>query len=114
MNDEPDVEVLPEEVPLGQYGENESLLIVIDELEKSPSQFARTVINEIKAIQSRYVLLRLDRDNWRKDYENEKSLCDKLFDCLIAYKDGTSSDEEQSRKREVALYEYGLKRRGLL
>lgn len=103
-----------EEIPMGQSGENESLLLVIEELQKSPSQFAQVVINEIKSLQSRYVLLRLDRDNWRKDYENEKNLSDKLFDCLNAYKNGSASNMDEAQKREVVLYEYGLKRRGLI
>lgn len=114
MNDESEIETLPEEVPMGQSGENESLLILIDELQKSPSGFAQTVINEIKALQSRYVLLRLDRDNWRKDYQAERSLSDRLFDCVDAYKKGTAGNMEEAQKREVVLYEYDLKRRGLL
>ena len=114
MSDDLEIDILPEEVPMGQSGENESLLILMDELKKSPSPLAQTVINEIKALQSRYILLRLDRDNWRKDYEYERSLSDKLFDCLDSFRTGTSNDEEESRKREVVLYEYGLKRRGLM
>lgn len=114
MNDNMESDPLPEELPVGYGGENESLLLVIDELLKSPSDFARTVVNEIKALQSRYVLLRLDRDNWRKDYEYERNLCDQLFDCLAAYKNGNAMNEDEARKREVVLYEYALKRRGLL
>lgn len=122
MNTEQENGFLPEELPedaleetlMGQSGENESLLLVIEELQKSPSQFAQVVINEIKSLQSRYVLLRLDRDNWRKDYENEKNLCDKLFDCLSAYRNGSALGMEEAQKREVVLYEYGLKRRGLI
>lgn len=114
MSDQPIIDALPEEVPIEQSGENESLLILIDELQKSPNQFAQTVINEIKALQSRYVLLRLDRDNWRKDYQAERSLSDRLFDCVDAYKKGTAGNMEEAQKREVVLYEYDLKRRGLL
>lgn len=114
MMDEQNTEVLPEEISMGQAGENESLVILLDELQKSPSQFAQTIINEIKALQSRYVLLRLDRDNWRKDYESERLLSDKLHDCLYAFKIDTAQDFEESKKRELVLHEYTLKRRGLL
>ena len=114
MTDEQSTEVLPEEIPLEQSGENESLIIVLDELQKSPSQFAQTIINEIKALQSKYVLLRLDRDNWRKDYEAERLLSDKLHDCLYAFKIETAGDFEEAKKREIVLHEYSLKRRGLL
>lgn len=114
MNDEQNSEEIVEPPSRGQSGENESLLILLDELEKSPSQFAKTVINEIKALQSRYVLLRLDRDNWRKDYEHERSLADRFFDCLTAYKNGTAEEPDESRKREVVMYEYDLKRRGIM
>lgn len=114
MNNNTESDLTPDEISASYGGENESLLIVIDELLKSPSDFAKTIVNEIKALQSRYVLLRLDRDNWRKDYEYERNLSDQLFDCLAAYKNGTATDEEETRKREVVLYEYALKRRGLL
>jgi len=114
MSDDIEIEETAEVELPGQSGENESLLLVIDELQKSPSQFALTVVNEIKALQSRYVLIRLDRDNWRKDYETERNLADRLFDVLSATPNGSAEEFEHAKTKQTLIHEYRLRRGGYM
>ena len=58
----------------------EEKIDIIEELKKSPGLFATVVINEIKALRDNNVLIRLDRDNWRSDYQKERDIADLLFD----------------------------------
>jgi len=82
---------------------------IIEELKKSPSPFAQTVINEIKALRDNNVLLRLDRDNWRSDYQKERDLADELYDVVkMEY-----IDPDYAAKYASAVNNHRARRRGL-
>ena len=81
---------------------------IIEELKKSPSPFAQTVINEIKALRDNNVLLRLDRDNWRNDYQKERDLADELYDVVrMEY-----TDQSYAEKYASAINNHRARRRG--
>ena len=81
---------------------------IIEELRKSPSPFAVTVINEIKALRDHNVLLRLDRDNWRNDYQKERDLADELYDVVrMEY-----TDQSYAEKYSSAVTNHRARRRG--
>jgi len=86
----------------------EDQLDIIEELRKSPSPFAQTVINEIKALRDNNVLLRLDRDNWRNDYQKERDLADELYDVVrMEY-----TDQSYAEKYASAVKNHRARRRG--
>ena len=85
----------------------EEKIDIIEELKKSPGLFATVVINEIKALRDNNVLIRLDRDNWRSDYQKERDIADLLFDVV-------GMDEEEDgyiEKCSAAILEYTKRRR---
>lgn len=85
----------------------EDQIDIIEELKKSPSQFAVIVINEIKALRDNNILIRLDRDNWRNDYQKERDLADMLFDVVGMDKAADGYIEKCS----AAIAEYTKRRR---
>ncbi len=86
----------------------EDQIDIIEELRKSPSPFAQTVINEIKALRDHNVLLRLDRDNWRNDYQKERDLADELYDVVrMEY-----TDQSYAEKYASAVTNHRARRRG--
>ena len=86
----------------------EDQIDIIEELKKSPSPFAQTVINEIKALRDNNVLLRLDRDNWRNDYQKERDLADELYDVVrMEY-----TDQSYAEKYASAITKHRARRRG--
>jgi hypothetical protein len=85
----------------------EDQIDIIEELKKSPSQFSIVVINEIKALRDNNVLIRLDRDNWRGDYQKERDLADMLFDVVGMDKTADGYTE----KCFAAITEYTKRRR---
>ena len=86
----------------------EDQIDIIEELRKSPSPFALTVINEIKALRDHNVLLRLDRDNWRNDYQKERDLADELYDVVrMEY-----TDQSYAEKYASAVTKHRTRRRG--
>ena len=86
----------------------EDQLDIIEELKKSPSPFAQTVINEIKTLRDSMVLIRLDRDNWRNDYQKERDLADELYDVVrMEY-----TDPEYAEKYSSAVTKHKTRRRG--
>lgn len=86
----------------------EDQIDIIEELKKSPSPFAQTVINEIKALRDNNVLLRLDRDNWRNDYQKERDLADELYDVVrMEY-----TDQSYAEKYASAVNNHRARRRG--
>ncbi|MEB3192525.1 MAG: hypothetical protein VKL42_19445 [Snowella sp.] len=96
-------------------GENESIIELIEDLKNSPNQtFAQVIINEIKALQERYVILRLDRDNWKRDYGVERDMADRLFDVLSASPSSSSEEFEQAKNKQALIHEYRLRRGGHL
>jgi hypothetical protein len=86
----------------------EDQLDIIEELKKSPSPFAQTVINEIKALRDNNVLLRLDRDNWRNDYQKERDLADELYDVVMM----EHSEPNYAEKYASAVNNHRARRRG--
>jgi hypothetical protein len=86
----------------------EDQIDIIDELRKSPSPFAQTVINEIKALRDHNVLLRLDRDNWRSDYQKERDLADELYDVIMM----EYVDHDYAEKYASAVTNHRTRRRG--
>ena len=86
----------------------EDQIDIIDELRKSPSPFAQTVINEIKALRDHNVLLRLDRDNWRSDYQKERDLADELYDVVMM----EHADHDYAEKYSSAVTNHRTRRRG--
>lgn len=86
----------------------EDQIDIIDELKKSPSPFAQTVINEIKALRDNLVLIRLDRDNWRSDYQKERDLADQLFDVVKM----EHSDKNYAESYALAINKHRERRRG--
>jgi hypothetical protein len=85
----------------------EDQIDIIEELRNSPSQFAQTVINEIKALRDNNVLIRLDRDNWLKDYQKERDLADMLFDVI----EMDETADGYIEKCSAAIVEYTKRRR---
>jgi hypothetical protein len=85
----------------------EDQIDIIEELKKSPSQFSIVVINEIKALRDNNVLIRLDRDNWRGDYQKERDLADMLFDVVGMDK----TTDGYTEKCFAAITEYTKRRR---
>ena len=86
----------------------EDQIDIIEELKKSPSPFALTVINAIKALRDHNVLLRLDRDNWRNDYQKERDLADELYDVVrMEY-----TDQSYAEKYASAVTKHRTRRRG--
>jgi hypothetical protein len=85
----------------------EDQIDIIEELRNSPIPFAQTVINEIKALRDNNVLIRLDRDNWIKDYQKERDLADMLFD--VVEMDETA--DGYIDKCSTAIVEYTRRRR---
>jgi hypothetical protein len=86
----------------------EDQLDIIEELRKSPSPFAQTVINEIKVLRDHNVLLRLDRDNWRGDYQKERDLADELYDVIMM----EYADHDYAEKYASAVTNHRTRRRG--
>lgn len=86
----------------------EDQLDIIEELQKSHSPLAQTVINEIKALRDNIVLIRLDRDNWRKDYQDERDLSDELYDVV----EMKQTDLGYAEKHSLATAKYTQRRRG--
>lgn len=86
----------------------ENQLDIIEELRKSPSQFAQTVINEIKALRDSIVLIRLDRDSWKSDYQKERDLADELYDVVRM----EHTDQEYAYKYSLAVTKHKTRRRG--
>ena len=85
----------------------EEKIDIIEELKKSPGLFATVVINEIKALRDNNVLIRLDRDNWRSDYQKERDIADMLFD--VVEMDETA--DGYIEKCSAAILEYTKRRR---
>lgn len=55
---------------------------IIEELEMTGLELCKLAANEIKALQNAVVFSRLDRDNWKTDYEKERHIADLLYDAL--------------------------------
>lgn len=73
---------------------SEQSIEIIEELEKSDSQLSKLAANEIKALQNAVVFSRLDRDNWKSDYEKERHVADILYDALyLSFSDGKITKE---------------------
>jgi hypothetical protein len=54
------------------------------------------------------VLIRLDRDNWRNDYQKERDLADELYDVVrMEY-----TDPEYAEKYSSAVTKHKTRRRG--
>ena len=86
----------------------EEQLDIIEELRNSPSLLAQTAINEIKALREHNVLIRLDRDNWRNDYQKERDLADELYDVVrMEY-----TDQDYAEKYSSAVTNHKARRRG--
>lgn len=61
---------------------SEQSLEIIEELENSGFELCNLAANEIKALQNAVVFSRLDRDNWKNDYQKERHIADVLYDAL--------------------------------
>ena len=91
-----------------EMSDDKDQLDIIQELQKSNSPFAQMVINEIKALRDSIVLIRLDRDNWRNDYQQERDLADELYDVVrMEY-----TDQAYAEKYSSAVTKHKAKRRG--
>ena len=85
----------------------EETIDIIEELKKSPGLFATVVINEIKALRDNNVLIRLDRDNWRSDYQKARDIADMLFDVV----EMDETVDGYIEKCSAAILEYTKRRR---
>ena len=86
--------------------ENEDLL---ERLTSTGTQLGLDAVEEIKNLRKELVRARLDRDNWRRDYENEKELCGELYDVASGKLDDSSLNIERAVR---ALDRYEKKYRG--
>jgi hypothetical protein len=81
---------------------------VIEELRNAGDDLSILAANELKALRDSLVITRLDRDSWRTEYQNERTLADGLYDIIF----NDIDPEEKIKKIREVIHTYEKRRRG--